>query len=305
MIPLAVVGIAGAFVVVALLRRGLPPDDDWDTAVMSNGSGQIRRHLAWGRAVDQCVSYRRATALHYAAEAGDVECVLLLLRHDANPNARDIDGLSPLHWALLAPTLDPSAIGVLLAAGADPNAKRSGTLETPLHLLLRAVRGGHDEELVAVVTDGLVRAGADINAAAAPDEYSGHGVRPLHVALHNGHILAALLLTRAGADVRAGCSGTTIGDEPRLPLHLAMGLRSRELVQALLDHGANPNEVDGLGQTPLHDAAWLDDVVSAKVLLDVGGDPTILDRDGRTAMDCAERAGSIDLVRLLREVSGE
>jgi ankyrin repeat protein len=43
-----------------------------------------------------------ATALHWAADKGHVHVLRLLLAHGANPNAVDMDGLTPLQYAALA-----------------------------------------------------------------------------------------------------------------------------------------------------------------------------------------------------------
>lgn len=45
--------------------------------------------------------YDGATALHRAALEGHGRMVMLLLDAGANVNARDIEGLRPLHWAIL------------------------------------------------------------------------------------------------------------------------------------------------------------------------------------------------------------
>jgi len=62
------------------------------------------------------------TPLHLAADQGDLECVNLLLRYGANPNATDEDGISILQTSLMSCSGD-TALGViqaLLQAGADP-----------------------------------------------------------------------------------------------------------------------------------------------------------------------------------------
>lgn len=38
------------------------------------------------------------TPLHYSAKAGHLQCIRLLLKYGANPNARDSDGYAPIHY---------------------------------------------------------------------------------------------------------------------------------------------------------------------------------------------------------------
>ena len=73
-------------------------------------------------------------ALHYAVESRSVECVRLLLKYNALPNAPcrlKSSGSSPLH---LAAVEDVPDIGrLLISVGADVTA-RDNNHATPLHL---------------------------------------------------------------------------------------------------------------------------------------------------------------------------
>lgn len=51
--------------------------------------------MCWLRGASEIIS---RTPLHYSAKAGHPKCVRLLLRYGANPNARDADGYTPLHY---------------------------------------------------------------------------------------------------------------------------------------------------------------------------------------------------------------
>jgi Ankyrin repeats (many copies) len=53
----------------------------------------------------------RATALHYAAKAGFVKTIEVLLDHGADPTARDDNGFTPLDWLeRAAPSIDRQAV---------------------------------------------------------------------------------------------------------------------------------------------------------------------------------------------------
>ncbi|MCW3587413.1 ankyrin repeat domain-containing protein [Burkholderia cenocepacia] len=59
------------------------------------------------------------TALHMAARANDLQMVEILLRAGANVDARDVDGVTPLH----AGAMNPGVVDALLAAGANVDAR--------------------------------------------------------------------------------------------------------------------------------------------------------------------------------------
>lgn len=51
--------------------------------------------LCWLRGASETCT---RTPLHYAAKRGQLECVRLLLKYGANPNAKDSDGYTPIHY---------------------------------------------------------------------------------------------------------------------------------------------------------------------------------------------------------------
>ena len=77
------------------------------------------------------------------------------LRFGANPNARDKEGYTPLHRAVMSFSGDQTAILALLKAGADVNARDVIDGNTPLHLAKSS-----DRALLAA----LLQAGANPNA---------------------------------------------------------------------------------------------------------------------------------------------
>jgi truncated hemoglobin YjbI/ankyrin repeat protein len=82
--------------VEALLRHGARVDDRRLTGQRTDGG--------------------EATALHYAAKAGFVRTIKLLLDHGADPSARDDNGLTPRDWLeRAAPSVDRQHVQRLLA----------------------------------------------------------------------------------------------------------------------------------------------------------------------------------------------
>jgi ankyrin repeat protein len=81
--------------VAALLRHGARVDDRREIVQMTDGG--------------------RATALHYAAKAGFVKTIEVLLDHGADPDFRDDNGLTPLDWlARASKSIDRDAVRRLL-----------------------------------------------------------------------------------------------------------------------------------------------------------------------------------------------
>jgi truncated hemoglobin YjbI len=81
--------------VAALLRHGARVDDKRTTVQKADGG--------------------RATALHYAAKAGFVKTIAVLLDHGADPAVRDDNGLTPLDWLERASkSVDRDAVRCLL-----------------------------------------------------------------------------------------------------------------------------------------------------------------------------------------------
>uniref|UniRef100_A0A8C5SY06 Poly [ADP-ribose] polymerase n=1 Tax=Laticauda laticaudata TaxID=8630 RepID=A0A8C5SY06_LATLA len=89
-------------------------------------------------------------------------------------------------------------------------------------------------------------------------------------------------LLQSGANVHARDDGGLI------PLHNACSFGHAEVVNLLLRHGADPNARDNWNYTPLHEAAIKGKIDVCIVLLQHGADPSIRNTDGRTALDLAD-----------------
>ena len=125
--------------------------------------------------------------LHFAAGAGCVEVVTLLLRFGADPNLRDRGGHTPLYrlanecgWET-----GPKLVRALVQAGADVNSCGGVTRATALHM---AARRGH----VGI-------AGALLDCGAAIEAKDSKGDTPLQRALNCRKDLVARLLVERGA----------------------------------------------------------------------------------------------------------
>ncbi|KAK7239807.1 hypothetical protein SO694_00029214 [Aureococcus anophagefferens] len=105
-----------------------------------------------------------------------------------------------------------------------------------------------------------------------------HVRTPLYAAAHFGHFESALLLLVAGADVERGVGFREIGDSvdpdhsDSTPLMTASTEGRVDVVELLLEYGADVNKAGSEGMTPLGCACIRGRVGVVKVLLDGGAD---------------------------------
>jgi ankyrin repeat protein len=267
------------------------------------------------------------TALHWAAQKGDVELAKVLLYASANLKATTrIGGYTPL--LIASKNGDAPMIETLAAAGADANATTTnGT--TPLMLAAAAGK--------PAAVSALLAHGANVNAKEAVK-----GETALTFAAAFGRADVIRVLTKAGADVkvttkavdltdfareeqerlaaerglnqggaagrggpgggRGGPQGPQIGGVTRqfnytelvaywgglAPLHLAARQGETEAAKALLDAGADVNQRGGGDPiTPLLIATINGHFDLAKMLLDKGADPNLAQANGVTPLYAA------------------
>jgi len=120
---------------------------------------------------------------------------------------------------------------------------------------------------------------------------------PLQVAAEKGYPVIADQLIKAGAYINYRSS-------PRhgnyTALTLAIKNNHNDIVQKLLNAGADANETTFHGLTPLHVAAKAGNVKAAELLLAHRADINRLDRMGRTATKLASVDGHEDVAKYLR-----
>lgn len=147
---------------------------------------------------------------------------------------------------------DDAAVQSLLKLHADPNvAQPDGT--TALHWAAR----WND----VAMADELIRAGANVKAK------NRFGATPLFLACTNGNAAIVGALLKAGEDPNA-----VVSDAGDTALMLAARAGKPDALQALLDHGANPNKPNSEGQTALMWAASERNAAAVKTLIDHGAE---------------------------------
>jgi ankyrin repeat protein/uncharacterized glyoxalase superfamily protein PhnB len=199
------------------------------------------------------------TALHEAAKRGQVEVVRLLLQHGANPNTREAgDNTYPLHWAAAHGHIE--IVRALLDAGGDVHgfgdvhmldvigwatlfhAPGDAAMQMPasrrdlVRLLLE--RGAHHHIFSAMCIGDLdlIRALVEQNPELLdrrPSRFE-HGMTPLDFAIHRKRYDILDLLIELGADLEAeDGSGQTA-------LAVAMLRGDQETMRRLHAAGAKP-----------------------------------------------------------------
>jgi ankyrin repeat protein len=274
--------------------------------------GQVRTQLQAGADVDARDSAQR-TALLLAVRAGQRPVMRALIDAGAGLDARDQDGRTALMEA--ARRKEAFFALELVAAGADVNvtdndgwtalmfAAREGTLAAARAIIrspkpstldalaketsalsLAAERGRH----------ALVRTLIEAGASVRKPEIGG---RALQLAAQAGHVDLVRTLMEAKAPL-----GFSAWDN-EAPLHAAAARGQGLVVEALLEAGLEPDQVDRSGQTPLMKAAASGHDKALASLLRLGASPDLADRDGWTALMHAAAHPSSGSVPAIRDLA--
>ncbi len=243
----------------------------WPAAVHQAQSVVLTTQLL-DRGVDpnQCSAPRKP--LHLAASKGNVELVKLLLDRGADPDVVDGEHITPIELAAGAVSNDKSpnweAIATLL--------RDAGATVTPFTEMLL---GNDDAAIEAFENDPSLL-----------NQTGWQHFPPLICAARAGRPRVIEKLLALGADpdqtdkldstpLWFACQAMT--DDPT---------RQSQLIQHLVDAGADVNRICEEGTTALHFAVWRGHVPIVEALADAGADASIKDDEGLTPADWIDRS---------------
>jgi len=233
------------------------------------GDGSALRALLQQKGVNvNATTVDGTTALHAAVERGDVSMVQALIRAGADVRSANRYGVQPLAIAVVDGNAD--IVRLLLEAGADPNAGLSSG-ETAL---MTASRNGKVEALKVLLSHG-----GNVNYR------DPRGQTALMWAAARNNAEAVAVLTAAGADLGIRTNSppkgrnTEIGIFTSPPptgftaLLFAVRAGAIDATRALLDAGADVNDVLSDGENALVVATANAHWQLADLLLERGADP--------------------------------
>lgn len=180
---------------------------------------------------------RGQTCLHKAASNNRLGVVQILLKGKVNPNAKDLDGKTPLHEA--ASRGHDRVVTLLLSFGGD-HLKLDNLYQNALHKacfenepdVVRSLLLHNSRQKDKVVWKRYIDAEDKL------------GWTPLHFACRQGGIASSRILLESGAKVN------TVNKFGSTPLHDAYKSGEMELVKLLIAKGADRSTLDNRGKTP-------------------------------------------------------
>jgi ankyrin repeat protein len=278
-------------------------------AIMTDNLNELRKHIRQNHDMNELLDGVLPICLAFQYRKWEAAKILL---KKCDVKKRQKWNLTPLHVAASSGA-SLEILEKMLKLGVEINAEDASG-ETPLGA---AAEGGHLE-----IVDWLIKHGADIHHARS------HGTTPVSCALNKGHteiashlidlgakatlwqavkcdhLVKARERLNAGADVNNECE-EHCSDRP---LDVAIMNDSTEMVELLLEFGADPNQQDRTvhwkggsfgGDTALHTAVLHASAKMVKLLLSHGADPDVADAHGLTPIEYAVRRNCSFLAKIM------
>jgi ankyrin repeat protein len=251
----------------------------WTLAVLAIPVFAVQKGTRW---IQRAAGFPAGSELlRLAATDGNLNGIRDALSDGASVNEADAEGFTALHCATMAK--HPQIVRTLLNAGANIRAESTrGTTPFSLAVALEA----HE------ITRIYLEAGID------PNEPLSCGATPLYLACINGDEQTIAMLLHAGAKVNlASASGST----PLVACVCAADHAPAVTLQ-LLAAGADINAADNDGFTALMNAAIRNEVELVQILLDHGANPQQQNHAGRTARELAEQEQCFETAKMLAAI---
>jgi ankyrin repeat protein len=131
------------------------------------------------------------------------------------------------------------------------------------------------------------------------NSFAADGFYPLGLAAFFGHHTIVEFLLKNGADVRLAARNA----QKVTALHGAVARRDLQIVNMLLEAGADPNARQERGFAPLHDAAANGSIPLVELLLKHGARADVKSDEGKTPADMATDRGHKEVVQMLKRVA--
>lgn len=225
-----------------------------------------------GANINACIGSSGATALSLAAQSGFYESAKCLLQFNADVNASDIEGKTPLHKACESQSI--TIIELLLEHNAFVDAVDIEGC-TPLFI---AIRVGS-----LCITNALLSAGADLSISSL----RGFSIFDtlFSCIMHGMNGETAIQLCSLLIQYRADVNGLKSMFKP---LHFACKIGDplicSSILKFLLCNGANVSQTDSNGQIALHSAASEGNYSAVAILLNAGSSVNHMDHFGMTPL---------------------
>uniref|UniRef100_A0A3Q3E7I1 Inversin n=1 Tax=Labrus bergylta TaxID=56723 RepID=A0A3Q3E7I1_9LABR len=267
--------------------------------------------------------HSQRTALHLAAQKGNLRFLKLLLSRRANWLQKDLEEMTPLHLATRHPSQKALAL-LLKHIGPGEVDTQDKNKQTALHwsafynrpehvrLLIKHDSNigipdsegkiplhwaAHSQEPSATQTVRCILEAAPTESLLNWQDYEGR--TPLHFAVADGNEAVVEVLTSY-----EGCNVTAYDNLFRTPLHWAALLGHARIVHLLLERntsGTIPS--DSQGATPLHYGAQSNNAETVGVFLSHPSVKDEPDLEGRTAFMWAAGKGSDDVLRTMLDLT--